>query len=347
MLTVQVRAHFQCDLNVRAVFEAPTIAAFASKLGIKDDEVPASPAPSERNWVLVEDNLARLDSPHVAAHDIVLVPGAGGSAEVFNGIALSLPAGQANVFVLHHDGIDNEADPLGCFVAMAEKYAPQVLRHSTGRILLAGYCVGGLIAFEMAQVLQRLGVAESRLCFIDTAMVPADYTFQPFDEAYFKGEFFKAICDTYSRVGDAVSSHTFDGMPLEECVAFAVRRMDLHDPTEHAIWHAILRQRYLAEKYHALATRKYWIDHHADGRKFGEPAGGGREPFMARIIESDEIGCMNSWANSCFVGSVVDQFEGKHLAILKNHESDIANALFEFINTPEINAMTETAEYDS
>ncbi|WP_035057026.1 non-ribosomal peptide synthetase [Andreprevotia chitinilytica] len=337
-LTIRVREVFQSDLSVRAIFEAPTIESFARKLGITPTSAAqTTPATNqERNWVLVDNNIAKLDSPHTATHDIFFIPGAGGSAEVFNGVARSVAAEHANVFVFHHDGIDNEEDPLDSFAAMAEKYAPQVLRQRTGKIVLAGYCVGGLIGFELAQALQRLGFAESMLCFIDTAIVSAEHTFEAFDEHYFKSEFFKAICDTYSKIGEAITARKFDDMPLEACVEFAVERMALHSPHEHDIWRTILRQRYLAEKYHALATRQYWADHHENGLRFGELPDRTPVHFPAKRIESAEISKANGWGATVFEHSASDTFDGLHLAILKNHGAGIAKSLIEFIETSEL-----------
>ncbi|WP_084090063.1 phosphopantetheine-binding protein [Andreprevotia lacus] len=348
VLTVQIRLAFACELNVRTVFEAPTVAALAEKLLASPDKTGAdqgnsTPADGERNWLLVDDNIAKLDSPHTASHDIFFIPGAGGSAEVFNQVARSVPPDQANVFVFHHDGIDNEADPVDDFVVMAARYAPQILRHCSGKIVLAGYCVGGLIAYELAKALQKLGFDQVMLGFIDTGIVPAGYEFPPFDEAYFKSEFFKAICDTYSKVGEPLTARTFDNMPLENCINLATSRMNLHSPHEQEIWHTILRQRYLAEKYHAHAMRQYWADHPVQTCPFGVSADFHMSPLAARRMESTEIHGDNHWGNTAFANSPIEVFEGRHLDILRHHPAGVAKSLIALITSSAQQSLEDAA----
>lgn len=65
---------------------------------------------------------------------------------------------------LQPPGVDGHARPLDRVEDLAAYFAAQVLAfHGTGRCVLAGFCAGGGIAFELAQQLQRAGTVVSYL----------------------------------------------------------------------------------------------------------------------------------------------------------------------------------------
>jgi len=61
-------------------------------------------------------------------------------------------------FGLRPPGLDGECGPATSVTDMASYFARQVARFQpTGPLIIAGYCAGGAIAFELAQVLRREG----------------------------------------------------------------------------------------------------------------------------------------------------------------------------------------------
>jgi thioesterase domain-containing protein len=143
---------------------------------------------------------------------VFLIPGGGGSTEIFHVLARHLAAENINVFALHYDGVDNENEPLDNLLSIAEKYALQVMQCCDGETVIAGYCIGGIIAYEMGKILHGNGVSQLKVAFIDTCVPQNAGMVPPFDPQKFKREFFKAIYETYSRTDGKMISHIFDDL---------------------------------------------------------------------------------------------------------------------------------------
>lgn len=77
------------------------------------------------------------------------------------------------VYGLQAPGIQGESWPLLSIPAMAERYLPEILaKDPTGPYLLAGTCMGGMVAFELAQRLVRMGKQVGLLALIDAPTAP-------------------------------------------------------------------------------------------------------------------------------------------------------------------------------
>jgi pimeloyl-ACP methyl ester carboxylesterase len=77
------------------------------------------------------------------------------------------------VYGLQAVGIQGESWPLMSIPEMAERYLPEILQKDpTGPYLLAGTCMGGMVAFELAQRLVRMGRAVELLVLIDSPTAP-------------------------------------------------------------------------------------------------------------------------------------------------------------------------------
>jgi thioesterase domain-containing protein len=77
------------------------------------------------------------------------------------------------VYGLQAVGIQGEDWPLMSIPEMADRYLPEILeKDPTGPYLLAGTCMGGMVAFELAQRLVRLNRKVALLALIDAPTAP-------------------------------------------------------------------------------------------------------------------------------------------------------------------------------
>ncbi len=77
------------------------------------------------------------------------------------------------VYGLQAPGIQGESWPLMSIPEMADRYLPEILeKDPTGPYLLAGTCMGGMVAFELAQRLVRMGRKVALLALIDAPTAP-------------------------------------------------------------------------------------------------------------------------------------------------------------------------------
>jgi amino acid adenylation domain-containing protein len=77
------------------------------------------------------------------------------------------------VYGLQAVGIQGESWPLMSIPEMADRYLPEILeKDPTGPYLLAGTCMGGMVAFELAQRLHRMGHKVALLALIDSPTAP-------------------------------------------------------------------------------------------------------------------------------------------------------------------------------
>lgn len=77
------------------------------------------------------------------------------------------------VYGLQAVGIQGESWPLMSIPTMADRYLPEILeKDPTGPYLLAGTCMGGMVAFELAQRLTAMGRKVGLLVLIDSPTAP-------------------------------------------------------------------------------------------------------------------------------------------------------------------------------
>lgn len=105
---------------------------------------------------------------------------AGHNGDVFCFRALAQQLGKEQPFFgLQPPGLDEGSQPLASVEALAGYFAEQILRFRPDTpYLIAGYCAGGTIAFELARQLQRRG-ATIRLLVLFGSPYPAWYRFLP------------------------------------------------------------------------------------------------------------------------------------------------------------------------
>ncbi|HLK39138.1 MAG TPA: amino acid adenylation domain-containing protein [Polyangiaceae bacterium] len=157
------------DMPLAAFLESPTVENFARRVReVRRANGTAVPQDFE---YLVPIQRGRCGPPLFCVH------GAGGNVLNMPLIARRLGAERAFCGVQAR-GVDGAADPHVSIEAMAEAYLREVGRYQPrGPYYLAGYCGGGLVAFEMATRLQASGERVPLLVLMDTyrpGSVPAD-----------------------------------------------------------------------------------------------------------------------------------------------------------------------------
>jgi len=96
------------------------------------------------------------------------VHGAGGDVLLYQKLIQHLGNEHA-VFGLQSQGIDGKADPLTSIADMANQYVEEILASQpSGPYRLAGYCLGGTIAFEIARLLRLKGHEVEWVALLDT-----------------------------------------------------------------------------------------------------------------------------------------------------------------------------------
>jgi len=162
-LFAQITREFQRKLPLSVLFEAPTIAQLAKVL---QDESPSS------DWsplVAIQPKGSR--PPFFCIH------GGGGNVLIYRDLSRHLGSDQP-FYGLQAQGLDGERACLTTIEDMASLYVTEIRRlQPQGPYHLGGYCLGGTIAYEMAQQLNAQGEEVALLALFDTmnwCNIPSD-----------------------------------------------------------------------------------------------------------------------------------------------------------------------------
>ncbi len=99
---------------------------------------------------------------------LFLVHGAGGNILLYQALAERLP-NNIGVYGLQSQGLDGSSKPLNSIEEMAERYLREIREvQPKGPYYLGGYCLGGTIAYEMAQRLRLAGEEVPVVLMLDT-----------------------------------------------------------------------------------------------------------------------------------------------------------------------------------
>jgi len=117
-----------------------------------------------------------------AGRPLFCIHGLGGHVAAFLPLARHLrPA--IPVYGLQALGLEPEQEPQKCFEQMAALYRKEIQSvQAQGPYLLAGWSLGGLIAWETAQQLTRAGERVALLALLDTHLSTADFENRQFDD---------------------------------------------------------------------------------------------------------------------------------------------------------------------
>jgi aspartate racemase len=156
---------FRIGLPLASLYEHPTAAELAVSIAQTEADSLSPHARGEAASLLVEIKRGSTAFP------LFLVPGGhGGMAEMtLYADVLSRVRCDHAVYGFVAQGLDGEAPPHASVEEMARAYIKAIrTRQPQGPYLLAGECVGGLIAFEMAQQLLSQGEQMALLLLLDT-----------------------------------------------------------------------------------------------------------------------------------------------------------------------------------
>jgi aspartate racemase len=141
-------------LPLSMLFQAPTIEQMAAKLN------EGGFAPQWHSLVPIQ--------PGGSKPPLVLVPGIGGNVICYSGLA-SLLGPECPVYGLQSLGLDGVQAPLERIEDMAAHFIKEVRTvQAEGPYFLGGVCMGGIVAFEMAQQLRSQGQQIGLLALMET-----------------------------------------------------------------------------------------------------------------------------------------------------------------------------------
>ncbi|MDY7091403.1 MAG: amino acid adenylation domain-containing protein [Acidobacteriota bacterium] len=165
-LVAQIQEMAGVEIPLSQVYREPTVAALARAVEEMQPLVVlgAELAPEERR----SEVLVPLQ-PDGERPPLYLVHPGGGHLLNYRELARELAPHQP-LFGLQAPGVgDGSVEPLETIEAMARRYLQAVRRRQpSGPYHLAGYCIGGLVAYEMAQQLHRDGENVAWLGILDT-----------------------------------------------------------------------------------------------------------------------------------------------------------------------------------
>jgi amino acid adenylation domain-containing protein len=157
------------DLPPAPLFQAPTIEALAALLRKQDTA-------SSRWTSLVSIQPQGTKTPLFCVH------GGAGTVLLFHGLARQL-APERPVYGLQSQGLYGRDLPHTNIEEMAEHYIKEMRTvQPSGPYLLSGWCFGGLVAFEMAQQLHRVGERVELLAMLNAPSTPDYRAMEPAPE---------------------------------------------------------------------------------------------------------------------------------------------------------------------
>ena len=153
-LFAQISKEFQKKLPLSVLFEAQTVAQLAKVLEAGDSSSDWSPL------VTIQPRGSR--PPFFCIH------GGGGNVLIYRELSRHLGPDQP-FFGLQAQGLDGDRPCLNAIEEMASLYVKEIRRFQPkGPYHLGGYCMGGTVAYEMAQQLRTQGEEVALLALFDT-----------------------------------------------------------------------------------------------------------------------------------------------------------------------------------
>src|SRR3989442_4411719 len=154
-LFAKVEREFGRHLPLASLFQNATIAQLARLV-----ETDRTQADHWESLVCIREGSG--------AHGVFFVHGAGGNILIYRNLA-HLIHKEVPVYGLQSLGLDRQKRPLHTIEEMALSYVDEITRHQPmGPYVLAGYCMGGRVALEMARVLRERGQSVAMVGMLDS-----------------------------------------------------------------------------------------------------------------------------------------------------------------------------------
>ena len=153
-LFAQIGKEFNKDIPLATLFEAPTIEKLSKIV-------------EQQEWSRAWSSLVTI-RPDGLKPPLFFIHGAGGNILNYRDLASYLDSDQP-IYGLQSQGLDGKQPFLTRIEDMASRYLKEIQSvWPEGPYLLAGYCMGGTIALEMAQQLHEKGKEVSLLALLET-----------------------------------------------------------------------------------------------------------------------------------------------------------------------------------
>ncbi len=175
-LFARIEKEFGKKLPLAMLFRAPTIEQLAKALKSGTD--------AAEQWASLVPIQPKGKNP-----PLFLVHGAGGNVLLYRCLAEHL-APDYPLYGLQSRGLDGKALPLTTIEEMAVEYLREIREvQPRGPYFLGGYCLGGTVAYEMAQLLHAQGETVAMVAMLDTynfsRALKASFTSFLFEKAKF------------------------------------------------------------------------------------------------------------------------------------------------------------------
>ncbi|MDZ8030972.1 amino acid adenylation domain-containing protein [Nostoc sp. DedSLP04] len=199
-LMAQIQDKFGHNLSLSTLFENPTIEKLALIVSQRSHEISNSP--------LVVINSSGSKTPFFCMH------GAGGG--INNYFNLSRRLGEDYPFYALEHTPNQEKPEILSLEETANKYLQEIRKvQPNGPYLLGGHCYGGVLAFEMAQQLQRQGEAVDLLVVIDAILLETRIESTKDDDAKFLLRMAESI-KTDNNIDFSIPFEELRVLPLNE-----------------------------------------------------------------------------------------------------------------------------------
>ncbi|HEX8460190.1 MAG TPA: amino acid adenylation domain-containing protein, partial [Segetibacter sp.] len=157
-----IRKEFAVEIPISHVFDYPTIALLAGQIGNSVDSLSSSNSRTYQSLIPLKVEGSKIP--------LYIVCGTGGTVFTFKKFVDMLEPGQP-VYGLQQPNIDDITNFPTTIESIAAKYIEEMLlQNPDGPYALAGHCLGGIIAFEMAHQLTEMGKKVSLLALLDTLL---------------------------------------------------------------------------------------------------------------------------------------------------------------------------------